>query len=119
MNTSYSCQGDTLSLACPNNLVIKVMRANYGRFSLTVCHPAGVTDWSVNCMARRSLRIVQDRCDGTSRCEMRVDHQLFGEPCPDTPKYLEVYFGCYHQAATTTTSTTSNPLPPWLTTRSS
>ena len=24
MNTSYSCQGDTLSLACPNNLVIKV-----------------------------------------------------------------------------------------------
>ena len=37
------------------------------------------------------------RCDGTSRCEMGVDHQLFGEPCPDTPKYLEVYFGCYHQ----------------------
>ena len=42
-------------------LPAKVMRANYGRFSLTVCNPAGVTDWSVNCMARRSLRIVQDR----------------------------------------------------------
>ena len=43
------------------SLPAKVMRANYGRFSLTVCNPAGVTDWSVNCMARRSLRIVQDR----------------------------------------------------------
>ena len=37
------------------------MRANYGRFSLTICNTEGVTDWSVNCMAPRSLRIVQDR----------------------------------------------------------
>ena len=40
---------------------IRVMRANYGRFSVAICNDKGVTDWSVNCMAPRSLRILQDR----------------------------------------------------------
>ena len=40
---------------------IRVMRANYGRFSVAICNDKGVTDWSVNCMAPRSLRIMQDR----------------------------------------------------------
>jgi len=35
----------------------------------------------------------------------------------DVPKYLEVYFGCFLETSTSTT-TTPNPLPPWLTTRS-
>merc|ERR1712242_327545 len=88
MKTSYSCQGDVLNLTCPHNLVIKVMRANYGRFSLTICNPGGVTDWSVNCMAPRSLRIVQDRCDGQTGCVMDPYLRLVPDPCPHTEKYL-------------------------------
>ena len=61
MKTSYACQGDTLDLQCPQGTVIKVMRANYGRFSVGICNEHGITDWSVNCMAPRSLRILQDR----------------------------------------------------------
>ena len=41
--------------------VTQVMRANYGRFSVAICNEHGITDWSVNCMAPRSLRILQDR----------------------------------------------------------
>ena len=61
MKTSYACQGDRLDLGCPAGTVIKVMRANYGRFSVGICNEHGITDWSVNCMAPRSLRILQDR----------------------------------------------------------
>ena len=61
MKTSYACQGDRLDLQCPQGSVINVMRANYGRFSVGICNQHGITDWSVNCMAPRSLRILQDR----------------------------------------------------------
>ena len=61
MQTSYACQGDKLDLVCPQGSVIRVMRANYGRFSVGICNEHGITDWSVNCMAPRSLRILQDR----------------------------------------------------------
>ena len=45
--------------------VTQVMRANYGRFSVAICNEHGITDWSVNCMAPRSLRIMQDRWVGS------------------------------------------------------
>ena len=61
MKTVYACQGSQLALACPPDHQIRVMRANYGRFSVAICNDKGITDWSVNCMAPRSLRIMQDR----------------------------------------------------------
>jgi len=118
MKTSYACQGSKLNLSCPSGFVIKIMRANYGRFSVAICNEAGITDWSVNCMAPRSLRILQDRCNLEHECEISAESNNFGgDPCPDVPKYLEVYFGCFRETSTSTT-TTPNPLPPWLTTRS-
>merc|ERR1712106_578269 len=115
---AYACQGTKLNLSCPSGSVIKVVRANYGRFSVAICNDAGITDWSVNCMAPRSLRILQDRCNLEHECEILAESNNFGgDPCPDSPKYLEVYFGCFRETSTSTT-TTPNPLPPWLTTRS-
>ena len=64
MKTVYACQGSQLALACPPDHQIRVMRANYGRFSVAICNDKGITDWSVNCMAPRSLRIMQDRWVG-------------------------------------------------------
>ena len=65
MKTVYACQGSQLVLACPPDHQIRVMRANYGRFSVAICNDKGITDWSVNCMAPRSLRIMQDRWVGS------------------------------------------------------
>ena len=64
MKTVYACESSSLELSCPLGTVIRVMRANYGRFSVAICNDAGVTDWSVNCMAPRSLRLMQDRWGG-------------------------------------------------------
>ena len=82
MQTSYACQGDKLDLVCPQGTVIRVMRANYGRFSVGICNEHGITDWSVNCMAPRSLRILQDRYEDGDDTGPRVPQTKYdGEIC--------------------------------------
>ena len=76
MQTSYACQGDKLDLVCPQGTVIRVMRANYGRFSVGICNEHGITDWSVNCMAPRSLRILQDRYEDDDGFDTMVPESL-------------------------------------------
>merc|ERR550532_2906881 len=57
------------------------------------------------------------RCNSEHECSILADSDNFGgDPCPGVPKYLEVYFGCFPES-TTMTSSTGPPLPPWLTTR--
>ena len=50
------------------------------------------------------------RCDGFDSCAVNISSNLFGDPCPSTPKYLEVHYGC----VPTSTTTTRKPLPPWF-----
>ena len=60
--TAYACEGSTLTLSCSdNNEVINLLRAHYGRFSITICNEHGDTDWSVNCMSHRSLRALHSK----------------------------------------------------------
>jgi hypothetical protein len=60
--TAYACEGSMLTLSCSeNNEVINLLRANYGRFSITICNEHGDTDWSVNCMSHRSLRALHSK----------------------------------------------------------
>ena len=61
-STSYACEGSTLTLSCPRpGLVLRVIRANFGRFSVAVCNDDVRANLSVNCMAPRTLRIMQNR----------------------------------------------------------
>ncbi len=41
---------------------MSLVRANYGRFSISICNAEGNTAWSVNCMEPRTLRVMKDRC---------------------------------------------------------
>ena len=59
--TKYGCEGTTLQIECAEGTAINLVRANYGRFSISICNAAGVTDWSVNCMEPRTLRVINAR----------------------------------------------------------
>ena len=59
--TTYACEGSTLNMECDPGHVINLIRANYGRFSITICNEHGNTEWSVNCMSRRSHRVLHDK----------------------------------------------------------
>ena len=48
-------------MECEPGHVINLIRANYGRFSITICNDHGNTEWSVNCMSRRSHRVLHDK----------------------------------------------------------
>nr|XP_032524919.1 latrophilin Cirl isoform X1 [Danaus plexippus plexippus] len=109
--TAYACEGKTLKIGCSEGSVIHLIRANYGRFSITICNDHGNTDWSVNCMSTRSLRVLHSRCSMHQNCSILASTNMFGDPCPNTLKYLEAHYQC---VPASTTSTTTRPSPPWL-----
>ena len=41
--------------------VIRVTRANYGRFSIALCNEEGRTDWSVNCYEPKTKGVITER----------------------------------------------------------
>ena len=55
------------------------------------------------------------RCDGFNSCSIDISSEEFGDPCPATPKYLEVHYGCVPKS----TTTTKKPLPAWFLTGAS
>lgn len=77
------------------NEQINLIRANYGRFSISICNENGELAWDVQCMTKRSYRVIFDACNGKQNCTMLAKAGLFGEdPCPATEKYLEAHYQC-------------------------
>ncbi|XP_046406443.1 latrophilin Cirl-like isoform X2 [Ischnura elegans] len=111
--TAYACEGSTLSIECREGELIHLIRANYGRFSITICNEHGNTEWSVNCMSPKSLRVLHNKCTQQQNCSILASTSTFGDPCPGTLKYLEAHYQCM---PATTTTTTNRPSPPWLVT---
>jgi latrophilin 1 len=59
--TKYGCEGTTLSIDCDEGSAINLVRANYGRFSLSICNEYERSNFSINCLEPRSMRIVKNR----------------------------------------------------------
>jgi len=92
--STYACEKDQLDLRCEENEVIHLVRANYGRFSISICNEGGRLDYATNCMSFRSFLIMQDKCNQKSNCSVVVSSKIFGDPCIGTHKYLEVQYRC-------------------------
>ncbi|XP_065079061.1 latrophilin Cirl [Ochlerotatus camptorhynchus] len=110
--TAYACEGKTLMIECENGDLINLIRANYGRFSITICNDHGNVDWSVNCMSPKSLRVLHSKCAQKQNCSVLASTNMFGDPCQGTHKYLEAHYQCVSAAQSSTT--TNRPSPPWL-----
>ncbi|XP_076334037.1 latrophilin Cirl-like [Tachypleus tridentatus] len=95
--TMFACEGTVLQLSCSHGNLIKIIRANYGRFSITVCNKDAELNWSVDCAAERSYYVMYERCAFTSSCNLNVTSATFGNPCPGTLKYLEVHYECHSE----------------------
>ncbi|XP_067138974.1 latrophilin Cirl-like isoform X4 [Centruroides vittatus] len=104
--TAYACEGSELHISCDEGHLIHLIRANYGRFSISICNEHGSLDWSVDCTSHRSYYVVYERCSLMSSCTIAVTSETFGDPCPGTYKYLEVQYRCMLDSTSTTTSTT-------------
>lgn len=108
VTVAYACEGSTLYLSCKQGEIIRVLRANYGRFILKMCNQHGTTSgWNLQCASHTSQRIVAERCDGRPRCNITVNNSVFGDPCVNTKKYLEAHYYCVKTGPPTTTSTST------------
>ncbi|XP_014677727.1 PREDICTED: latrophilin-3-like [Priapulus caudatus] len=121
----YTCENSELNIECGKGTLIHVIRANYGRFSIKLCNPNGVTSgWSLNCVSRNSKQIVTEMCQGLGSCVVMATKDVFGEPCENTYKYLEVQYKCTAdpnykpEGAETTTLTTKTTMATEKTTTS-
>ncbi|CAH3193051.1 unnamed protein product [Porites evermanni] len=86
------CEGDSHVLTC-GIFKINILSANYGRLT-----GAQVCGWgpikTTYCKANGALAKVQAHCQGRSHCTLRATNSEFGDPCPNTYKYLEVRYVC-------------------------
>lgn len=102
--TAYACEGSQLHIACDDGHLVQLIRANYGRFSISICNEHGTLDWSVDCMSHRSFRVMQQSCDLKKGCTLPASTVVFGDPCPGTLKYLEAHYQCIPAESTTSSS---------------
>ncbi|XP_012941593.2 uncharacterized protein LOC101864702 [Aplysia californica] len=111
--TAYACENEALTLECEEGRVIRIQRANYGRFAIDVCNKYGETEgWSVQCFSPKSKDTISERCDGRAQCLMKVNNDVFGDPCHLTPKYAEVKYVCQPVLSRMSESTTTDrPTP--------
>lgn len=86
------CENHKGIISCPNGKIIHVLNATYGRLDRETCPDDPIT--STNCRSRNSLKLVQDKCNGKSNCELHASTSEFGDPCHGTYKYLEVKYRC-------------------------
>lgn len=92
--TMYACEDRQLVMDCDYGSKINLIRANYGRFSITQCNEQGQLDLSTDCMSPITFRIMRDRCQDKQKCSVNATSSIFGDKCPKTRKYLEVHFQC-------------------------
>lgn len=72
--TAYACEGSQLGFSCPEGQLISLIRANYGRFSISICNEHGTLDWSVDCKSNRSYNVIRERISDDAVKYDTVDH---------------------------------------------
>lgn len=92
--TEPTCEGKTMTITCPNEIIF-IEDAMFGRTkNSSVCPHVQIKH--TNCTSTRSEAIIKTKCDGKSECSVKVENdELGGDPCPGTHKYLEVHYICY------------------------
>lgn len=85
------CEGSKTVLSCTTGR-INICSALYGRTEADVC-PRENMDSNINCMATGVFDTISC-CTGLSQCDVTASDSVFGDPCPDTYKYLQITYTC-------------------------
>lgn len=89
------CEGNTSQIACDRRMWIHITKANFGRtIAGQVCGVAADASQSTQCYSSGSLEKVRSFCEGRQTCRLAATSKVYGDPCPRTPKYLEVEYTC-------------------------
>lgn len=59
--TTYACEGNQLEFGCQEGKMIHLVRAIYGRFSLSICNEQGFSNYSVDCASFKAFLLMETR----------------------------------------------------------
>ncbi|CAH3188651.1 unnamed protein product, partial [Porites evermanni] len=83
------CEYTSHVIECPYHKRIYIMSAYYGR--KTGEHLCGGRVSTIDCPGYSDSRaIIERECQGYRRCRLRASNSVFGDPCVNTKKYIEV-----------------------------
>ena len=92
--TKHVCEHETLHLECGPNQGISILSANFGRLDRNICSDNPWNTDTDSCRLDTSLGIVQANCEKFQSCDVAATFNVFGNPCGDVFKYLEVSYTC-------------------------
>ncbi|XP_053361724.1 protein eva-1 homolog C isoform X2 [Clarias gariepinus] len=98
-HTAHACEGETLTIRCPSKTSVVILSAFYGRRipSQHLCPNAitNVTEENTECSSTIAVQKVVSECQDRRACQFPVSSPVFGhDPCPETSKYILVYYKC-------------------------
>ncbi|XP_054878150.1 L-rhamnose-binding lectin SML-like [Poeciliopsis prolifica] len=88
-----ACEESLAEIWCEHG-TIYLLSAKYGRSDQTTCSYEIPYDKIKNTGCSTRADYVFQNCDGKSECSFLVSSSLFGDPCPETYKYVEVLYRC-------------------------
>ena len=99
LGTVTVCEDDEnniLEIQCPIHRVILIYNIAFGRSSTDVCPVENIseTDSDNNCYSDQSWSVGLEKCMGKQSCSLEASSQEFGDPCPETKKYLSISYTC-------------------------
>ncbi|XP_077371005.1 L-rhamnose-binding lectin SML-like isoform X1 [Festucalex cinctus] len=95
--TCVACEESEAHLYCDEEREIFVYGAEFGRRDRRTCSKRRTPQETENIHCQHQTDIVGKRCNGKNSCLIKASHDLFGDPCEGTYKYLEVFYTCiYH-----------------------
>ena len=87
-----ACNLNIKEIRCPEDQVIYIADAMYGRQSTDICPT--IWDKDTNCRSNSSLSVVRASCHWKNQCKITAYTDAFGDPCEGVRKYLEVRYQC-------------------------
>ena len=86
------CEDDTHRLRCPDDKLLHLKSVFWGRDNHETCSRPHVG--STTCSDESAVSKARDRCEGKGSCVVGANRWTFGDPCPDTSKFLRIEYEC-------------------------
>lgn len=94
------CEGSNLTVTCPSDQTVKILRVTWGRDSYDVCPcPCQGNKTSDQLVMEvtpdSTLKVMKQMCTGKQTCEAQIKSSTFDDPYyPNIHKYLQVWHEC-------------------------
>ncbi|XP_063427411.1 neurogenic locus notch homolog protein 1-like [Mytilus trossulus] len=86
------CEGFTKNIRCQDGQHLYIHRAFYGRSNSVTCSDSRAQQ--ISCSMPDVFSAISHWCNGERECTLAASNRTFGDPCPQTSKYLSLQYSC-------------------------